>query len=81
MIAKIAALYAERLMSDITLVINGQEFYAHRLILCASSDVFQASIFKYNLCVCISLAIILHICISNQKTICYIYLIDNADES
>jgi hypothetical protein len=40
-IAKIAALYAERLMSDITLVINGAEYPAHRLILCASSDVFQ----------------------------------------
>lgn len=43
-ISKIAALYAERLMSDITLVINGRDYYAHRLILCASSDVFQVKI-------------------------------------
>jgi len=40
-IAKIAVLYAERLMSDITLVINDTPYLAHRLILCASSDVFQ----------------------------------------
>lgn len=28
-------------MTDVTLVIDGKEFPAHRLILCASSDVFQ----------------------------------------
>ncbi|XP_045606455.1 BTB/POZ domain-containing protein 17 isoform X3 [Procambarus clarkii] len=38
---KIAGLYAERLMSDIVLVVGQREFPAHRLILCASSDVFQ----------------------------------------
>lgn len=38
---KIAMLYAERLMNDICLVVNGIEYPAHRLILCASSDVFQ----------------------------------------
>lgn len=38
---KIAALYAERLMNDICLVVNDIEYPAHRLILCASSDVFQ----------------------------------------
>lgn len=38
---KIATLYADRLMNDITLVVNGTDYPAHRLILCASSDVFQ----------------------------------------
>ncbi|RWS10285.1 hypothetical protein B4U79_11914 [Dinothrombium tinctorium] len=38
---KIAKLYAERLLSDIILEVDGQQFAAHRLILCASSDVFQ----------------------------------------
>lgn len=38
---KIAGLYAERLMSDIVLLVGQREFPAHRLILCASSDVFQ----------------------------------------
>ncbi|KAI1287838.1 BTB/POZ domain-containing protein 17 [Halotydeus destructor] len=38
---KIAGLYADRLLSDITLEVNGKRYPAHRLILCASSDVFQ----------------------------------------
>ncbi|EDW51426.1 BTB/POZ domain-containing protein 17 [Drosophila sechellia] len=38
---KIANLYAEQLMSDIVLLVDGKEFPAHRVILCASSDVFQ----------------------------------------
>ena len=38
---KIATLYAERLMNDICLVVNDIEYPAHRLILCASSDVFE----------------------------------------
>lgn len=38
---KIANLYAEQLMSDIILVVGDQQYPAHRLILCASSDVFQ----------------------------------------
>jgi len=40
-VTKIAGLYAERLMSDVLLVVGNQELPAHRLILCASSDVFQ----------------------------------------
>uniref|UniRef100_A0A182K4M6 BTB domain-containing protein n=1 Tax=Anopheles christyi TaxID=43041 RepID=A0A182K4M6_9DIPT len=38
---KIANLYAERLMSDVTLVVGEKRYPAHRIILCASSDVFQ----------------------------------------
>lgn len=38
---KIAKIYAERLLSDITLMVGGNSYPAHRLILCASSDVFQ----------------------------------------
>ncbi|KAH8267582.1 BTB/POZ domain-containing protein 17 [Drosophila bipectinata] len=38
---KIANLYAEKLMSDIVLLVDGKEYPAHRVILCASSDVFQ----------------------------------------
>lgn len=34
-------LHSEQLMTDVTLVIEGKEFPAHRLILCTSSDVFQ----------------------------------------
>lgn len=40
-LSKIAALYAERLMSDVCLIVGDVEYPAHRLILCASSDVFQ----------------------------------------
>ena len=42
---KIASLYAERLMSDLILVVGKQELPAHRLILCASSEVFQVLVF------------------------------------
>uniref|UniRef100_A0A1B0A067 BTB domain-containing protein n=1 Tax=Glossina pallidipes TaxID=7398 RepID=A0A1B0A067_GLOPL len=38
---KIANLYAEQLMSDIILVVGEEQYPAHRVILCASSDVFQ----------------------------------------
>lgn len=38
---KIATLYAEQLMSDLTLEVAGVGYPAHRLILCASSEVFQ----------------------------------------
>ncbi|XP_053605812.1 BTB/POZ domain-containing protein 17 [Plodia interpunctella] len=38
---KIATLYAEQLMSDLTLQVAGVGYPAHRLILCASSEVFQ----------------------------------------
>lgn len=37
----IATLYSERFLSDVCLVVGGVEYPAHRLILCASSDVFQ----------------------------------------
>ena len=33
--------FISRLMSDVTLVVGDAEFPSHRLILCASSDVFQ----------------------------------------
>lgn len=45
---KIASLYAERLLSDITLEVEGKRFAAHRLILCASSDVFQVMLMSNN---------------------------------
>lgn len=45
---KIASLYAERLLSDITLEVGGKKFPAHRLILCASSDVFQVMLMNPN---------------------------------
>lgn len=38
---KIAHLYAEQLMSDIILVVGNNKYPAHRVILCASSEVFQ----------------------------------------
>ncbi|GBP21594.1 hypothetical protein EVAR_9779_1 [Eumeta japonica] len=38
---KIATLYAEQLMSDLILEVGGISYPAHRLILCASSEVFQ----------------------------------------
>lgn len=38
---KIAHLYAEQLMSDICLVVGNNRYPAHRVILCASSEVFQ----------------------------------------
>ncbi|KAH9628110.1 hypothetical protein HF086_018326 [Spodoptera exigua] len=38
---KIATLYAEQLMSDLTLEVGGVGYPSHRLILCASSEVFQ----------------------------------------
>jgi hypothetical protein len=41
-------LYAERLMSDVTLVVGDTEYPSHRLILCASSDVFQVMLMNQN---------------------------------
>lgn len=38
---KIANMYAEQLMSDICLVVGNNRYPAHRVILCASSEVFQ----------------------------------------
>ncbi|GIY45860.1 hypothetical protein CEXT_640651 [Caerostris extrusa] len=43
-----ASLYAERLLSDIILEVGGKQFAAHRLILCASSDVFQVMLMNPN---------------------------------
>ena len=40
-INKMATLYAEKIMSDIILVVGNAEYPSHKLILCASSDVFQ----------------------------------------
>ena len=40
-INKMANLYAEKIMSDIILVVGNVEYPSHKLILCASSDVFQ----------------------------------------
>ena len=47
-VTKIAGLYAERLMSDVILVVGKQELAAHRLILCASSEVFQIMLMSNN---------------------------------
>ena len=65
-VTKIAGLYAERLMSDVTVVVGKldtadwsghqaalgsagkQELPAHRLILCASSEVFQIMLMSNN---------------------------------
>jgi len=47
-VTKIAGLYAERLLSDVLLVVGKQELPAHRLILCASSDVFQIMLMSNN---------------------------------
>ena len=43
LLEKIAGLYAERLLSDVLLVVGDQQLPAHRLILAASSEVFQVS--------------------------------------
>ena len=40
-INKMATLYAEKVMSDIILEVGNSEYPSHKLILCASSDVFQ----------------------------------------
>lgn len=45
---KIAGLYAERLLSDIILEVGGKQYASHRLILCASSDVFQVMLMNPN---------------------------------
>jgi len=51
-LTKIARLYAEKLMNDVCLVVGGKDFLAHRLILCASSEVFHVCVFKhFNLCI------------------------------
>lgn len=47
-ITKIAKLYAERLMSDVVLVVGKTEYPSHRLILCASSEVFACMLMNPN---------------------------------
>ena len=47
-ITKIARLYAEKLLSDVSLRIGDRVFPAHRLILCASSDVFEVMLLNPN---------------------------------
>ena len=47
LVQKIASLYANQLLSDITLIVENKHYSAHRLILCASSDVFQVSVLLY----------------------------------
>ncbi|KAL1453225.1 hypothetical protein WDU94_007389 [Cyamophila willieti] len=48
LVTKIATLYAERLMNDICLVVDGKEYPAHRIILCTSSEVFQVMLMTTN---------------------------------
>ena len=40
-LSQLCPFFISRLMSDVTLVVGDAEFPSHRLILCASSDVFQ----------------------------------------
>lgn len=42
LLERLRNLYDNREMCDVTLKVGTKEFHAHRLILCASSDVFQA---------------------------------------
>jgi hypothetical protein len=44
MLNKIAKLYADKLMNDVCLVVGGKDYLAHRLILCASSEVFHVGL-------------------------------------
>ena len=48
LLEKIARCYADRLLSDITLQVGSRSFPSHRLILCASSDVFQVMLMNPN---------------------------------
>lgn len=41
LLERIAGLFADHLLSDITIEVGGKQYAAHRLILCASSDVFK----------------------------------------
>lgn len=50
MLLKIATLYAEQLMSDLVLEVAGVRYPAHRLILCASSEVFQVMLMNKEWC-------------------------------
>ncbi|GLV38534.1 Transport and Golgi organization 10 [Carabus blaptoides fortunei] len=43
---RIKQLHREQLMTDVTLVVAGRDYPAHRLMLCLSSDVFQVMLMK-----------------------------------
>lgn len=45
---RIAALYADKLLSDLTLDVDGRTYTAHRIILCTASDVFQVMLMNPN---------------------------------
>ena len=47
-IQKMATLYADKIMSDIILVVGNTEYPSHKLILCTSSDVFQIMLHDSN---------------------------------
>lgn len=77
---KIATIYADRLLSDITLQVGCQKYPAHRLILCASSDVFQVGLCVFLLvqnclyfkCLHFILLLVLHChCMKNQMPTIY----------
>lgn len=82
-VTKIAGIYAERLMSDVILVVGKQELAAHRLILCASSEVFQIMlmstnwtesserkiVLKVSLTYCLPLHLILSICFRRVQSV------------
>jgi len=42
-LGRIAGLFRERTLADVVLVVGGVEYPCHRIILCASSDVFQVT--------------------------------------
>lgn len=46
MLTKIGSLYFDKLMNDVTLIVGGVEYPTHKLILSASSDVFQVRFFE-----------------------------------
>lgn len=48
LVTKLATLYAERLMNDIHLEVDGVQYPAHRIILCTSSEVFQVMLMNSN---------------------------------
>ena len=47
-IQKMATLFADKIMSDIILVVGKTEYPSHKLILCTSSDVFQIMLHDSN---------------------------------